>query len=80
MIITQELLIHLNHFMKITVIKTMSRIEKILRYPISKEKLNAMESDARFFSSLSDFRLKKFYKFRYKRLTKMLFPEYFLKG
>ena len=47
---------------------------------ISKSKLSLMKDDAKFYSQLSDGDLKTMFKFSYKRITKIFFPEYFLKN
>jgi len=57
-----------------------SRTKKILCMNISKSKLSLMKDDAKFYSQLSDGDLKTMFKFSYKRITKIFFPEYFLKN
>jgi len=45
---------------------------------ISEEKLNTILQEAKFYSSLTNNDLKLLFKFRYKRITKHLYPEYFI--
>jgi hypothetical protein len=57
---------------------TSKRLKSVLNLKISEEKLNIMKADARFYSVLVDGSLKKNFMFHHKRLTKILFAEYFL--
>jgi len=45
---------------------------------ISEEKLSVILQEAKFYSLLTNNDLKMLFKFRYKRITKHLYPEYFI--
>jgi len=53
-------------------------IKTILAMKIATHKLGEMETEARMYSMFSDPVVKSGYRFRYKRITKILFAEYFI--